>query len=231
MPKPTIHRGGAQLALYLRDDEFDMPDGSHVSVRISDIPSASAGMEDVIARHKARYGLVSLFCRPGKHVLDFPCGSGYSTQLLHCFGVTYEGRDIDEPTVEFARRQYGSERVRFNVGDLCQPTVGSATYDVVACIEGLEHIDAQYQAPLIQSLHYSLRPGGTLVVSSPEAVGKSGPSATNPEHKWELSGVDFVQLLTNQFGPQHVEIVSQRNIVLSTGVSTTCLYGVCHREA
>lgn len=226
----VIRRGGEQLALYLQDDEFTSSSGQLVIVAKSDVTSASAGMADVIARHKARYGLVSLFCRPGRRVLDFPCGSGYGAERLRDFDIRYEGIDIDAPTIEYARRQYGRDNVSFRTGDLCAPDIVRGEYDVAACIEGLEHIERDYQLPLINALYRCLKSGGTMVISSPEAIGPSGPSTSNPEHKCELSRQDFTDLLINVFGKQNVEIISQRGIVLSTGVKTTCLYGVCHRE-
>lgn len=229
MAKTNVRRGGRQLALYLFDDKFTLDDGTEVIVSKSNIPSASAGMQDVIVRHKARYGLVALFCRPGKRLLDFPCGSGYPSILFSELEIIYEGRDFDRATVEYARRHYRNQHTSFLVDDLRSPNLEENRYNVIGCIEGLEHIEQQAQQPLIESLHAALQPGGTLVVSSPEAPGKSGPSDTNPEHLWELTRDDFVGMLVGQFGMPNVEVVSQRNIVLTTGVKHTCLYGVCHK--
>lgn len=228
MTHKTVLRGGAQLAIYLFDDEFTLDDGTQVKVAESNIPTASAGMDDVILRHKARYGLVSLYCRPKRRLLDFPCGSGYSSELLSQFRILYEGLDVDRATVEYARRHYGGHG-NFDVGDLCSPQLPRQRYDVVACIEGLEHIKPQFQEPLIEACCAALKPGGTFVVSSPQAIGASGPSESNPEHLWELSRRDFVDLLHSSFGQDGVEIISQRGIVLTTGITTNCLYGICHR--
>jgi 2-polyprenyl-3-methyl-5-hydroxy-6-metoxy-1,4-benzoquinol methylase len=224
-----VRRGGPQLALYLQDADFVAANGSRIIVQKSDIPSATAGMQDVIVRHKARYGLVGLFCRPGKLVLDFPCGSGYASSLLSQYEVVYHGRDIDAPTIEYARMFYGSENATFAVDDLCAPQIDKRSYDIIGCIEGLEHIKREYQSQLIHALAAALRSDGTLVISSPEAIGRSGPSQTNSEHLWELTREDFELLLFDEFRKNNVEIVSQRGIVLSTGVSTNCLYGVCHK--
>ena len=74
---------------------------------------------------------------------------------------------------------FASEHSSFRVGDLCAPNLHDQSYDVIGCIEGLEHIDQQYQSPLVAALAKALKPGGTLVVSSPDNLtGKSGRACT-----------------------------------------------------
>ena len=227
--KNVIKLGGTVSCgrLYLGDLEFNMPDGTRVEVqktRKDDID-----MADLIARHKGRYSLVGLFCRPGYRVLDFPCGSGYAADLLKEFDVIYEGRELDLPTVEYASRIYGRTTVKFMCGDLCDPRLSKEKYDVIACIEGLEHIDKEYQNSLIGKLKEALKAGGTLIVSSPEnPTGISGPSLKNKWHKWELTRADFLSLLHSHFNRQDVELVTHK-ATLHTGERTTCFYGICHK--
>lgn len=228
MSYATLYRGGESTErLYLHDAAFPMPDGTRVVVQKSVFPLAPRGTDDVVARHKARYGLVSLFCRPGTRVLDVPCGSGYAADLLEPFGVEYVGVDSDPPSIEYARRMHGREGAVFRVADMLSADFGQEQFDVVACIEGLEHVEQQFQSPLIGALATMLTPHGVLVVSSPEPVsGVSGSSPHNPDHAWELSRKDFLALLSVHF--DCVELITQRGIGLSTGVTTTCLYAVCH---
>ncbi|OHA26504.1 MAG: hypothetical protein A3C06_02920 [Candidatus Taylorbacteria bacterium RIFCSPHIGHO2_02_FULL_46_13] len=214
--------------LYLRGLEFDMPDGTHVSVQKSDVPSAD--MKDSVVRHKGRYSLVGFYCRPNDHVLDFPCGSGYAAEILAPFGIVYKGMDDDAITIEYARRIYGNKTTSFLSGDLTNPELPSAQFNVIGCIEGIEHIESKYQGPLIKAFLNALKPGGTLIVSSPEnPTGKSGPSMHNPYHKYELTRNDFLALLTDHFGAGNVELLTHK-ATLSTGVLTTCFYGVCHKK-
>lgn len=231
--KNIIRLGGTVSCgrLYLRDLEFTMPNGTRVVVqktRKDDL--GDLGMADLIARHKGRYSLVGLFCRPGHRVLDFPCGSGYAADILKEFGVIYEGRDLDPLTVEYASRIYGRPTAKFGPGDLCNPRLGNEKYGVIACIEGLEHIDKEYQGPLIGKLKEALKAGGTLIVSSPEnQTGVSGPSLMNKWHKWELTKTDFLLLLYSHFNRQDVELITHK-ATLHTGERTTCFYGICHKN-
>jgi 2-polyprenyl-3-methyl-5-hydroxy-6-metoxy-1,4-benzoquinol methylase len=226
-----IKRGGDNgERLYLQDAEFSLASGEKVAIAKTDISIVHNQMDALVARHKGRYGLLSLFCRPGHVVLDAPCGSGYAAEVLNSFGVFYEGLDCDPVTIEYAKRKYGSERAAFRVGDLCSPDFGIEKYNVIGVIEGLEHIEQKFQLPLIQACKAALVEDGVLVISSPEAAnGKSGPNPLNLFHKWELTKTDFLSLLYKCFIQSCVEIVTCRDL-LSTGVISTCLYGICSKE-
>ena len=232
MPKEqadTIHLGGVVSCgrLYLDDLEFNMPNGQHVKVSKTFKPDI---MKNLIARHRGRYHLLGLFCRPGMKVLDFPCGSGYAAVLLKDQGIIYEGRDMDGPTLEYARRLYGSQTAaKFKFGDLERPDLGEEKYDLVGCLEGIEHIGKDSQGPLVEAIYNALKKNGVLVISSPEnSTGISGPGRDNKWHKWELNIDDFLSLLA-VFGENNVELITLRE-TLHTGVMSICFYAVCHKS-
>ena len=84
MANKTINLGGNDTErLFLEDLEFDSADGEHVIVKKTSIPEID--MKDLVARHKGRYYLLGLHARPGRRVLDFPCGSGYAANILKEF--------------------------------------------------------------------------------------------------------------------------------------------------
>lgn len=226
MDDDVVRLGGDDLeALYLEDADFQLTSGKRVIVRRS-----AAADANVVARHKARYYPAGLFCRPGHRMLDFPCGSGYASVIFRPFGVIYEGLDVHEAGVEYARRVYGGQDVSFDVADLRRPNLSQDRYDVITCIEGIEHIDQQYQAPLIAALHRALRLGGVLIISSPENnTGQSGPNPHNKYHLHELTKADFMTLLTNQFGDR-IEPIHFREVLTDRTVHT-CWVVMCHRVA
>lgn len=228
--KKIIHRGGDidEEQLFLQDLEFDMPTDERIVVKKISRPNID--LEDLIARHIGRYSLLGLYSRPGYRVLDFPCGSGYGADLLKKFGVIYEGADRDPICIEYARRLYASDKASFRIGDLTTPNLAPEQYDTIGCIEGFEHVEQKYQNPLIAAFQKALKPGGTLVISSPEnPTGKSGHSIHNKYHLWELNRADFLKLLHSHFRPEAVEIVTHK-AMLSSGVFTACLYGICHKD-
>ena len=216
-----IERGGTnEERLYLTDLEFFHND-KRVIVKKTDMP----GIENIIYRHKARYSLVAFYARPGMRVLDFPCGSGYAYDMLK--GVDYEGRDNDEFTIRYAQKHYNNSEKTFSVDDLTSPHLRNDYYDIIACIEGIEHIELAYQKPAIEKLFKAVKPGGILIVSCPAAPKKSGPSLTNTYHKGELTKTDFAKLMEEvDFDPV---IITQKDI-LHNGEEAILLYGICHKE-
>lgn len=224
-----MRRGGQdEERLYLENLHFYHND-IVVDVSKTDFNLSGNDMEDLVVRHKARYYPVGLFLRPGMSLLDFPCGSGYAAAIFRNFNIYYEGRDNDSPTIEYAKRMYGmygDEQAIFKVADLCDPLLNEKQYDVIACIEGLEHIDIGCQGPLISFFDLSLKKGGTLIISSPEAE-ESGPNPKNSFHKWELTEDDFWELLYSCF--DIVELITHKTR-FHTGEWGTTLYGICHKE-
>jgi len=226
MVDKTINLGGDDTEkAFFKDFQFDLNSGERVVVKKNSIPKVD--MDDFFARHKGRYYFLGLYLRPGYRVLDFPCGSGYAAGILKEFDVIYYGMDNDLLTIEYARRVYGRKNITFEVADLQNPKLPGNFFDTVGCIEGIEHIERQFQSPLIRAFKEALKPGGTLIISSPEnPTGISGPSVHNQWHKWELTKKDFLDLLREHF--DNVELITHK-AVLSTGVLTNCYYGVCHK--
>lgn len=208
-----ITRGGTnEERLYLYDLKFDCGDDI-VVVRHTDMPD----IYGLITRHKARYHLVTGFCRHNDIILDFPCGSGYGSEII--LSNFYEGRDNDEISIAYAEHFY---RGNFKIDDLTNPHLKDRTYNVIACIEGLEHIEQMHQGRLIKYFYDALVHGGTLVITTPEREG----AITNPYHKWELGKLEFEALLKEQF--RDVQILVQKDID-HTGKKTRFLYGIARK--
>ena len=223
--------GGADLErVFLRTVTLHGDD--EIVVEKSDFPGLRS-MGDVFVRHIGRYGFALPFIRPNYRVLDFPCGSGLALEVLEVLAgygaFRYEGRDIDPIAVRYATQVYALHTwASFSEGDLTRPTLGQDTYDTIMCIEGLEHVGADDQHHLVESLYRALRKGGTLIISSPApSGGVSGPNPDNVYHLCELTRIDFVDLLSQHFDSQ-MEVVSQANL-MTTGVCQLCHYAVCHK--
>jgi ubiquinone/menaquinone biosynthesis C-methylase UbiE len=166
--------------------------------------------ELVEAEHLARYrwaaGAVA-----SREVLDAGCGEGYGARLLADLGGARRcvGIDIDERTIAAAREAYGDvEAIEFEVGDVTHLPFEDASFDVVTCFETIEHVSAQRDA--IAELARVLRPGGLLLISSPNR-GVYPPG--NPFHERELAAAEFEALLKESF--THVGLMRQHNWIVS----------------
>jgi SAM-dependent methyltransferase len=207
--------GKNEERLYLNDLTLDCNDDI-VIVRTTDMTN----MDHLIARHRGRYYIPAAFCRPRMRVLDFPCGSGYGEEIFRPFGVYYEGMDVDEATIMYAEYFYNGD---FFVQDLTNPHLKERQYDLICCIEGLEHIEERFQPRLIEEFCKALVYGGTLVITTPEKVGET----VNQYHKHEFTFVEFYLLVSKYF--KNMQILTIKDEV-HTGTETNLMFAICHKE-
>jgi SAM-dependent methyltransferase len=109
---------------------------------------------------------------PGR-ALDAPCGTGLLATELRSRGFAVLGLDADPA----AARAAGISAVP---GDLEEALpFPTASFDLALCLEGIEHVEAQ--AALLRELARVVRPGGTLILSTPNLLGR--PSRRSLLHK------------------------------------------------
>lgn len=153
--------------------------------------------------HLHRY----LFARElvaGRDVVDVASGEGYGSRLLAERARHVVGIDIAEEAVSHARRVYAKEGVlNFIKGDCTRLPLGDASVDAVVSFETIEHVDNPSRA--LGEFHRVLRPGGVLVVSSPNRA--TYPKG-NPFHRHEFSVEELRAELGRLF--KHVALYGQR---------------------
>ncbi|GAA2334141.1 hypothetical protein GCM10009854_07130 [Saccharopolyspora halophila] len=159
----------------------------------------------VVYEHYHRYALAARFVR-GKRVLDLACGEGYGAALLAAEGAEVVGIDIDERTIEHARRNYpGAD---FRVGSITDPDLlaDAAPFDVVVCFEAIEHVeDHDAVLALVKS---KLTQDGLFFSSTPDtAVYSHDHGNENPFHVRELTAQQYHSLLEDNF--RHVAVLKQ----------------------
>ena len=157
--------------------------------------SAESGQIEI--EHLHRYFLARYFCR-GKDVLDVASGEGYGSALLSQVASSVIGVDVADEAVEHATRNYVREGLSFRKGDGRQLPVADASVDVVVSFETIEHLYEHER--FLAEIRRVLRPGGLLVLSSPERDIYSPPDhGCNPHHIHELTRREFYALVRKHF--------------------------------
>jgi ubiquinone/menaquinone biosynthesis C-methylase UbiE len=136
----------------------------------------------------------------GRRVLDCGCGAGeYVLALL--------ARGADAWGIEFLPEKLARTRTalsgRVSVGDLCAMAVGDSTIDVALLNEVLEHVPDD--AAALGEVHRVLKPGGTLVLFSP-----------NRRYPFETHGA--VLRGSGRRVPHYVPLIPYVPLVLSSAV-------------
>jgi SAM-dependent methyltransferase len=121
-------------------------------------------------------------------VLDVACGTGYGSSLL-ARSARVSGVDRDEHAVDTARsRATGT----FLVAEVPPIPFGDDAFDFVVSFETLEHI--QDDVEFIREIKRVLRPGGTLLISTPNAD-ISAPTGV-PLNQWHIREYTMTSLTT-----------------------------------
>lgn len=156
--------------------------------------------EATIGEHLARYRFVFDLLRPGVRVVDAACGSGYGAALLSERAGHVVAIDISTHALKWAQTTQFRPNVSLIRADLAGTIpVLTNSVDVAVSFETLEHIQAKSR--FLQELHRIVRPGGRLIVSTPDRdVYSSLIGYKNSHHKRELSRSEFVELVTEHFG-------------------------------
>lgn len=114
--------------------------------------------------HLSRYQFASRYAN-GKHVLDIACGTGYGTRLLSHVAARVVGGDISLESVSSALRRYHAANVDYVCLDAQEFPFREGSFDVVVSLETVEHL-VEAERFLDECVRV-LRPGGTLVLSTP----------------------------------------------------------------
>ena len=152
---------------------------------------------ETMLEHLHRYA-ISLELVKGKKVLDIACGEGYGVNLLAQYASHVTGIDIDNSTIQKAKKKYQKENIIFLTGSALQLPSENHSFDVITCFETLEHLTEHDR--LLKELKRVLAPGGILLISTPDKLNYSdNPHYKNPFHQKELYEQEFKELLRNFF--------------------------------
>jgi SAM-dependent methyltransferase len=143
-------------------------------------------------RHEAAYLHLIGHCADAV-VLEAGCGEGYGAQLIRTVARRVVALDYDELTSQHVARAYPQLNVLR--GNLATLPLRDGSVDVVANRQVIEHL--WDQEGFLAECRRVLRPGGTLIVTTPNRLTFSPGQDTplNPFHTRELAPSELDEML------------------------------------
>ena len=104
---------------------------------------------------------------PGQRVLELGTGPGTVTRILHAKGCKVTGVEMDPDTLATCA-PFCERTLQANLEDpLWASPLAGETFDTIICADVLEHL--RDPRPLLNQLHGFLKPGGSVLMSLPNA--------------------------------------------------------------
>lgn len=147
-----------------------------------------------------RYRFASRFTA-GQDVVDIACGTCWG--WIHLGNArSLAGLDLSEEALrEALRLRFGR---RLAAGAMDALPYADRSFDVVVCLEAIEHVDPSAAARFLAECARVLRPGGLLILSTP--LRQSGRHSGNPWHWVEYEEEEIRSLVDPAFECVHAEI-------------------------
>jgi len=138
----------------------------------------------------------------GKAVLDAGCGMGIGTNILGREALGAWGIDVNSKNIDVAKQMFENMRIKFETVDLLKDAERPfATFDVVVCVEVIEHVkDFDLLLNNLKKFGDAKR-RTVFFISSPnrnnEALGKDKPN--NEYHVREWTAGEAYEVMTKHF--------------------------------
>lgn len=144
---------------------------THVQ-RLWDWCASNAHMQQSYFSYQVGKGITNFLDSTGRlkgKVLDYGCGTGYLlnhllARGLECYGVDSSQQSINEVNAKFAN--YQNWRPGKIIENFVTPFQNNY-FDVITCIETLEHILNEQVYSLLAELKRLIRPGGIVLITTP----------------------------------------------------------------
>ncbi len=153
----------------------------------------------VISEHLAHYRLI--LPRLSGKILDAGSGEGFGVEMMRKAGLDAWGIDLSADVVQKTSARYGAY---FSVGSITRIPYDDATFDAVTCMEVIEHVPEADAIKALAEIHRVLRPGGRLILSTPNGKNSIG-GEVNAYHFKEYTDREMRALLS-EAGFRQIEL-------------------------
>ena len=123
--------------------------------------------------HGSRFTLARALVEPfsGQRLLDYGCGDGTFLAMVEDLFPRALGVDVDGNQIADCALRFANAGITFLTTDRLDAPSHARQYEVVVCMEVLEHCPDDIQLAVLSRIHDVTTPGGTIVISVPVEIG------------------------------------------------------------
>jgi 2-polyprenyl-3-methyl-5-hydroxy-6-metoxy-1,4-benzoquinol methylase len=124
--------------------------------------------------HTSRFRMARRLVTPfqGRTLLDYGCGDGTFLALVEDLFPTAVGAELDPGQIARCSERLGSvSGLTFRLIDEVGRTPAGGRFDVVTCMEVLEHCVNESRERLLRDIRRLIRPDGVVIISVPIEIG------------------------------------------------------------
>lgn len=165
---------------------------------------ATKTLPESIKDHFDRYEFAKKYLKPDFIVLDAACGTGYGSEILANSVKKVVSLEISDHALDWGRSHHQKSNIEFKKADLNEPIdLPDNYFDAIISFETLEHVGNQKN--LLSEFKRVLKPGGILIISSPDREIITEKGGTNNEfHINELSKKEFIALMRDYLKTEEI---------------------------
>jgi len=161
---------------------------------------------------------------PEACVLDCACGPGYGARILAGKAQKVVAADLDIETVRKASSGKYFDNITFQTGDVTSLGFEDGHFDAITSFETVEHVNP---GPYFKEMERVLKPGGMLILSTPQ--NSLGHIPVNSQHLHEFSLQEIKGLCSEHFEIVQTTGIKQGRIVFPDDPKGQNTFMVCRK--
>jgi 2-polyprenyl-3-methyl-5-hydroxy-6-metoxy-1,4-benzoquinol methylase len=138
----------------------------------------------------SRYKFAARMAAKNHSVLELGCSEGIGCPFVMETATRYVGVDLDQPAIETARNNFGSEKCEFIFADFLGKQFGK--FQAIISLDVIEHIHPDEEEKFFDTVYDNLEDDGICVIGTPNIT--SAPYASPASQRGHINLYDANRL-------------------------------------
>ena len=148
-----------------------------------------------------------------KAVLDYGCGMGYGSYILSDHFSSVTAVDVDAATIAYCQQEYAdATNLRFDELDPTRQPFPDESFNHIFSFQVFEHVPLDQVDDYTLNLWRMLKPGGTAIITTPNARNYHGGHSGNPFHIKEYTHAEMTAFFERMLPGKNVTVAAVQDV-------------------